>query len=840
MSLTDPVFQWLAYELAAIFAVLFIWVLIRARRKHKRTQAAAAKTAKFIKNSYEQRVASLSEQLSSRYGLSGAALDSMVEELMLREKEIFKSIVNLYSAQDEKTLNNFPEQITSLTDATLSIMQADIEQDAEVSELRDVVDETLLAEEPELEIELAEPLAETEEDPQAELDALAEFDGVFDDGNADTVVAQTEMLDDETEVIEELNDSAADFDIELTSAETDEVDVDDIFNQNTPVEEPVLSEQEALIDDAIAAEPELDIDPDLLAEFDGLTEDEPLAEPELEPEPEPAKSAMRMADFLKNDWNPTIPDVYGKTPLTETAPATEIENESENADSSTELKSMKAYLNTAWTNQVPDIYGKSAAEPVVDQIDEDFEAFEHQELKLHAFETDDTTDQALSSPVQPIDIELDALPPTDIDSEVEEMISVAEIDDLMRGADVPSEDEQAGTVNEHTALENDFDFNEINALVDEETAPEEDNLAESTISNDVIEPVKLADTNEDDSFPPELTESNLSDDTSEIVEQYLEADLPEPTPSYEQSIEEKTESDNTSSTAETALDISEQNQQSDIDAVEPQPIDDSTELTAEADPLVIVDEETTDWQTDLIAEDNDFEIAETENAAILDEPVLAAEEPDFVATNDVAEELDLTEIAELDKPEEPTLTSEEIVESAEQQPLLEQNFEDASAEAIDFLETVESSSSDVVEETSDSIEDDVTAIDHFDELNSLEETITKPETSTVIEESLNPEELDSTAMNNIAEDLDLSEQLELDQQADAVFASDKSEESVEQESALEQNFQDASAEEIDFLETPPMLTEEVIEVFNEGAEDDISELDEIISPENNIAEAEAE
>ena len=235
MSLTDPVFQWLAYELAAIFAVLFIWVLIRARRKHKRTQAAAAKTAKFIKNSYEQRVASLSEQLSSRYGLSGAALDSMVEELMLREKEIFKSIVNLYSAQDEKTLNNFPEQITSLTDATLSIMQADSEQDAEVTDLLDVVDETLQEGEAELEIELAEQPAETEEDPQAE------FDGVFDDANADTVVAQTEVLDDETAVIEELNEPAADFDIELADVETDEIDVDDIFNQNTPMDLPQTS-----------------------------------------------------------------------------------------------------------------------------------------------------------------------------------------------------------------------------------------------------------------------------------------------------------------------------------------------------------------------------------------------------------------------------------------------------------------------------------------------------------------------------------------------------------------------------------------------------------------------
>lgn len=135
MSMTDPVFQWLAYELAAIFAILFIWVLLRARRKQKRTQTAAAKTARLLKNSYEQRVVALSSQLSSRYGLSGAALDSMVEELMLREKEIYKSIVNLYTQQDEKTLKNLPEQITALTDATISIMEADAELEATGPEL---------------------------------------------------------------------------------------------------------------------------------------------------------------------------------------------------------------------------------------------------------------------------------------------------------------------------------------------------------------------------------------------------------------------------------------------------------------------------------------------------------------------------------------------------------------------------------------------------------------------------------------------------------------------------------------------------------------------------------
>ena len=192
MSMTDPVFQWLAYELAAIFAVLCIWMLIRAHRKNKRTKAAAARTAKLIKNNYEQRAAALGSQLSERYGLSGEALDSMVEELVLREKEIFKSIVNLYSEQDEKTLHNFPDQITSLTDATLSIMQADIEQEPVAPEI-EVVDEEPLAEESAVDTELTEEPLEPEVETETEEESVADLDGVFDDENADTIVEQMEL-----------------------------------------------------------------------------------------------------------------------------------------------------------------------------------------------------------------------------------------------------------------------------------------------------------------------------------------------------------------------------------------------------------------------------------------------------------------------------------------------------------------------------------------------------------------------------------------------------------------------------------------------------------------------
>jgi hypothetical protein len=392
MSMTDPVFQWLAYELAAIFAVLCIWMLIRAHRKNKRTKAAAARTAKLIKNNYEQRAAALGSQLSERYGLSGEALDSMVEELVLREKEIFKSIVNLYSEQDEKTLHNFPDQITSLTDATLSIMQADIEQEPVAPEI-EVVDEEPLAEESAVDTELTEEPLEPEVETETEEESVADLDGVFDDENADTIVEQMEQLDDETAVVEELTDTDENFDIELADTESDEVDVDDIFAQNQIVEESLSNESDNNPADSMA---DFDLAADEQAKEDEL-------EPEPEPEPEPASSSMRMADFLKTDWNPVIPDVYGKTSLEteveENQPdiETQTETETETVTAATEPKGMKAHLNKAWTNQVPDIYGKSII-PVAgnEQITDDVAAFEHQELKFHAFESDDLAHQGLT------------------------------------------------------------------------------------------------------------------------------------------------------------------------------------------------------------------------------------------------------------------------------------------------------------------------------------------------------------------------------------------------------------------------------------------------------------
>ncbi|WP_339612460.1 hypothetical protein, partial [uncultured Methylophaga sp.] len=510
MSMTDPVFQWLAYELAFIFAILFVWVLLRARRKHKRAQAAAAKTAKLIKNNHEQRFAALSSQLSERYGLSGAALDTMVEELMSREKEIFKSIVNLYSEQDEKSLGKLPEQITSLTDATLSIMQADIEQDPVESEMtEEIASET----------ELSEETAEFEDQivsPEAEEEPVADFDSVFDDENAENVVAQTELLDDETVVSDEQNDTSEMFEIELADVETE--NAEDISNQNQLEDETTSSDLTEEVNEEPAADSEVEMAPELLAEFDGLATDDVNTADQLEPdvqdgqdlqseavlETEAVKPAMRMADFVKNDWNPTVPDIYGKASSEMAAPSPEIDEAAmENAGSSSELNSMKAYLNKAWANQVPDVYGKSPTPDASADIPENTAAFEHQELKFHAFESGDINPLDLMNPVQPAEIELDIDQAVEMEPAGEAGISVAEIDELMRIKDATDEPEVSKKENNNETPDR---------IIDEITTPEQDDMAQSVTADEVTEvleqAISEADANPIDVVSPEGGESS--------------------------------------------------------------------------------------------------------------------------------------------------------------------------------------------------------------------------------------------------------------------------------------------------------------------------------------------
>ena len=109
MSLTDPVFHWLAYELAAIFALLCIWLLIRLASKNKQLRLNSAKAVKLIKQKREGRRQQLSVILQTQYGLNGESLESEVNALQQRERDLHKNLLNLFVTQDGKTLNAMPD-----------------------------------------------------------------------------------------------------------------------------------------------------------------------------------------------------------------------------------------------------------------------------------------------------------------------------------------------------------------------------------------------------------------------------------------------------------------------------------------------------------------------------------------------------------------------------------------------------------------------------------------------------------------------------------------------------------------------------------------------------------
>ena len=793
MSMTDPVFQWLAYELAFIFAILFVWGLLRARRKHKRAQAAAAKTAKLIKNSHEQRFAALSSQLSERYGLSGAALDSMVEELMLREKEIFKSIVNLYSQQDEKTLNNFPEQITSLTDATLSIMQADLEEAD--SELIDSVDESTPSEASELETDLAEDNTDIEEDAQAE--ATADFDGVFDDENAEVVVAETEMLDDETVVNDQADEADIDFDIELADAETDEVDIDDIFNQTQIADEEVEPEAEA--EQGLESEPE----PELASEI--VTETE--------------KPALRMADFLKNDWNPAIPDIYGKTTSENLAPLTAVdETEEEKVGSLTELKSMKSYLNKAWTNQVPDIYGKSPEPEAAEKIGENETSFEHQELKFHAFESGDSN-QSLMSPVEVSEIELDIEQPDELDSASDERISAAEIDDLMRVADVPADEDTDEPVNTKKQNVIEDDNGTTDSLADEITSPEQDDMLESDIADDPIESmeqvVETAEINSIDDLSPEADES--SEQYTEQMEAVESAEFSETAnDAAAEPLEQTQEIEHTAMESDQSVAQEQVDSAGSSESLTPQPNEQTTAVNSEVNLNTQLDEsENTDWENDLLIDDNDSTLMDNQQE-------------------------ELTESSEFTEPEqpEPQETLAEEAEPAEQTPPLDME------------------SSEVIEASGD-----VAAIPDAEETLTLDESTPEAAEFTELEQPVEPE-----PQENSAEEIDLDDQIPAEEvesketeespedvaelpDAEDTLALDESSpemtEIAEPEQPVEPQSQEASAEEAEPAEQTPPLdidSSEASEAPEDVAElpdaEDTLALDESSSEMTEIAELE--
>lgn len=121
MAFTDPVFQWLAYELAAIFAMIAIWLIYRMSRKSRKIAVETRSAVNTIKQSREERRQQLSETLHANYGFDGDILAAELDALMARERELHKYAMSVFVGQDPQALANLNTAIQQQLDAGLAI-----------------------------------------------------------------------------------------------------------------------------------------------------------------------------------------------------------------------------------------------------------------------------------------------------------------------------------------------------------------------------------------------------------------------------------------------------------------------------------------------------------------------------------------------------------------------------------------------------------------------------------------------------------------------------------------------------------------------------------------------
>ncbi|HET8808333.1 MAG TPA: hypothetical protein VFM76_08140, partial [Methylophaga sp.] len=178
MSLTDPVFHWLAYELAAIFALLCVWLLVRLMRKNKKLRLDSGKAVKLIKQKREGRRQQLAVILQSQYGLNGESLESEVDALQQRERDLHKNLLNLFVNQDGKTLSAMPDQMESLLNAGLALTPPVLENDSQRQQIQQLAAENaeLTAKISRLEQELATASAEQTAIPEIEPESEPEIE----------------------------------------------------------------------------------------------------------------------------------------------------------------------------------------------------------------------------------------------------------------------------------------------------------------------------------------------------------------------------------------------------------------------------------------------------------------------------------------------------------------------------------------------------------------------------------------------------------------------------------------------------------------------------------------
>lgn len=120
--MTDPALQMLAYELAAIFGVLAIYLGYKQYKKSKAVNVQANTSVKKIKQTKNRRLENLISVLSQKYGLVDEALTQKAEAIQKQEQLIHKSQITLFVEQENKTLKVAPQQIEKLVDMCLELL----------------------------------------------------------------------------------------------------------------------------------------------------------------------------------------------------------------------------------------------------------------------------------------------------------------------------------------------------------------------------------------------------------------------------------------------------------------------------------------------------------------------------------------------------------------------------------------------------------------------------------------------------------------------------------------------------------------------------------------------
>ncbi len=123
----DSVLEMLAYELAAVFAVLSLWLILRNIKKDKTTHEMASQTVKKLKRAKELRVEKLSAILAEKYALSGDALSREAIAFQDREQQIYKSLLTVFVEQDDEALLSIPDQLEKAIDASLNLLPMEAE-----------------------------------------------------------------------------------------------------------------------------------------------------------------------------------------------------------------------------------------------------------------------------------------------------------------------------------------------------------------------------------------------------------------------------------------------------------------------------------------------------------------------------------------------------------------------------------------------------------------------------------------------------------------------------------------------------------------------------------------